>query len=186
MEPGGLGRADETDRAIEAVVVRDGQPGQPQFDGPFDEVIRGRGAVEEREVGVAMEFGVRGRCHEVLRSGSRLTRGLASIEHMFYLTTPVPVATRTRFPSKSPKKTKQDGGGRRLTDMHAPMRQIAFSAVRVGAMVALAMGLILGLLPAVLAVQAGKHVTDYMTSRWPGGSRRSLALDCDGRVPTRR
>jgi hypothetical protein len=38
--------------------------------------------------------------------------------------------------------------------MNAPMRQIAFSAIRVGAMVALAMGLILGLLPAVLAVQA--------------------------------
>ena len=34
------------------------------------------------------------------------------------------------------------------------MRQIAFSAFRLGAMVALAMGLILGLLPAVLAVQA--------------------------------
>ena len=34
------------------------------------------------------------------------------------------------------------------------MRQIAVSALRVGAMVALAMLLILGLLPAVLAVQA--------------------------------
>jgi hypothetical protein len=34
------------------------------------------------------------------------------------------------------------------------MRQAAFSALRVAAMVALAMGLILGLLPAVLAVQA--------------------------------
>jgi hypothetical protein len=34
------------------------------------------------------------------------------------------------------------------------MRQIAFSAVRTGALVALAMLLILGLLPAVLAVQA--------------------------------
>jgi len=38
--------------------------------------------------------------------------------------------------------------------MYAPMRQIAFSAIRTGAMVALAMLLILGLLPAVLAVQA--------------------------------
>jgi len=34
------------------------------------------------------------------------------------------------------------------------MRQIAFTAIRIGAMVALAMLLILGLLPAVLAVQA--------------------------------
>jgi hypothetical protein len=38
--------------------------------------------------------------------------------------------------------------------MHAPVRQVAFSAIRAGAMVALAMLLILGLLPAVLAVQA--------------------------------
>ena len=49
---------------------------------------------------------------------------------------------------------KQERVPRRLTDMHAPMRQIASSAVRIGAMVALAMLLILGLLPAVLAVQA--------------------------------
>ena len=75
MDPGGLGRADETDRAIEAVVVRDGQPGQPQLDGPLDEVVRCRGTVEEREIGVAMEFGVRGWCHVVLRSGSRLLGG---------------------------------------------------------------------------------------------------------------
>ena len=38
--------------------------------------------------------------------------------------------------------------------MHAPMRQFALSAARIGFMVALAMLLILGLLPAVLAVQA--------------------------------
>jgi hypothetical protein len=38
--------------------------------------------------------------------------------------------------------------------MHAPMRQIAFSAIRTGVLVALAMLLILGLLPAILAVQA--------------------------------
>ncbi len=38
--------------------------------------------------------------------------------------------------------------------MHTPVRQAAFSAIRLGAMVALAMLLILGLLPAVLAVQA--------------------------------
>lgn len=38
--------------------------------------------------------------------------------------------------------------------MHAPMRQIAFSAIRTAILVALAMLLILGLLPAILAVQA--------------------------------
>ena len=78
MEPGRLGRADETDRAVQAGVVRDGEPGQPQLDGPIDQVVGRRGAVEEREVGVAMEFGVRGRCHGSLRSGSRLTGGSLS------------------------------------------------------------------------------------------------------------
>jgi hypothetical protein len=53
-----------------------------------------------------------------------------------------------------PDSTKQEPGCRRLTGMHAPMRQIAFSTARVLALLALAMGLILGLLPAVLAVQA--------------------------------
>jgi hypothetical protein len=38
--------------------------------------------------------------------------------------------------------------------MDAPMRQLAVSVIRIGFMVGLAMLLILGLLPAVLAVQA--------------------------------
>jgi hypothetical protein len=66
--------------------------------------------------------------------------------------------TRTRYPSKIPSNrpdsTKHEHGGQRLTGMHAPMRQIAFAAIRTSALVALAMLLILGLLPAVLAVQA--------------------------------
>jgi hypothetical protein len=49
---------------------------------------------------------------------------------------------------------KQERASRRLTGMHAPKLQIAYSAVRTGAMVALAMLLILGLFPAILAVQA--------------------------------
>ncbi|MFL5668934.1 MAG: hypothetical protein ACJ77V_05050 [Chloroflexota bacterium] len=43
---------------------------------------------------------------------------------------------------------------RRLIGMHAPMRQVAFSAARIAFMVALASMLILGLLPAILSVQA--------------------------------
>jgi hypothetical protein len=39
--------------------------------------------------------------------------------------------------------------------MHAPLRQIALSLVRTGAMIALATLLILGLFPAILAIQAG-------------------------------
>ena len=41
--------------------------------------------------------------------------------------------------------------------MHAPMRQVAVSAVRTGLMVVLAMLLIMGLLPAVLGVEAATY-----------------------------
>ena len=75
VEPDRLGRADEPDRAVQPGVVGDGQPGQTQLDGPLDQLVgRGR-AVEEREVGVAVEFGVRGLSHGSLRSESRLTGG---------------------------------------------------------------------------------------------------------------
>ena len=40
--------------------------------------------------------------------------------------------------------------------MHAPIQQIVVSVIRAGALVALAMLLILGLLPAILAVEAGR------------------------------
>ena len=56
------------------------------------------------------------------------------------------------------RRVKQPPPSRRLTGMHAPMpapsRQVAISAVRTALLVAIAMLLILGLLPAVLAVQA--------------------------------
>ena len=70
-----LGRGHETDRAVQPGVVRDGQPGQAQLDRPLDQVVGRRGAIEEREVGVAVEFGVRGLRHGSLRS-KRLTGGL--------------------------------------------------------------------------------------------------------------
>ena len=40
--------------------------------------------------------------------------------------------------------------------MHAPLRQIVFPVLRAGAMIALATLLILGLLPAILGIQAGR------------------------------
>ena len=64
MDPGGLGRTDEADRAVEPGVIRDGQPGQAQLDGPIDQVVRRGRPVEEREVGVAMELGVGDLGHE--------------------------------------------------------------------------------------------------------------------------
>ena len=52
---------------------------------------------------------------------------------------------------------KQDPSGRRLTGMHAPFRQVFGPFLRVGAMVGLAMLLILGLFPAILAAQAASN-----------------------------
>jgi hypothetical protein len=61
LEAGFLGRRSEANDAVEALVVGDRECGQPEFDGPFHELI-GRGcAVEEREVRVAVELRVP--CH---------------------------------------------------------------------------------------------------------------------------
>ena len=76
MEPGRLGRGDETDGAVQAGVVRDGEPAQPQLDRPLDQVVGRRRAIEEREVGVAMEFGVRGSGPRVAPLRRRLAGGL--------------------------------------------------------------------------------------------------------------
>ena len=65
MQADGLGGAHEPDGAVQSRVVRDGQAGQTQLHGPLDQVVgRGR-TVEEREVRVAVELGVRGGCHGV-------------------------------------------------------------------------------------------------------------------------
>jgi len=74
---------------------------------------------------------------------------------MFCLDQPGPV----HFPGRNSLRhrlldTKQEPVAPRLTDMNAPMRQITFSVIRIGAMVVLAMGLILGLLPAILEMEA--------------------------------
>jgi hypothetical protein len=46
-QPGLLRRRRKADYTIEAVVVRDGQPGKPQFHGTLDQLIRRRRPVEE-------------------------------------------------------------------------------------------------------------------------------------------
>jgi hypothetical protein len=52
---------------------------------------------------------------------------------------------------------KQATGGRRLTGMHAPQRQIVVPVLKACAMVALAILLILGLFPAILAAEASSN-----------------------------
>ena len=59
-QPRLLSRGGKADHAVEAVVVRDGQAGESQLDGALDKLVRRRGAIEEREVGVAMELSVGG------------------------------------------------------------------------------------------------------------------------------
>ena len=74
MQAGLLGCADESDGTVEAVVVGGGQPAEPQFDGPGDQLVRCRRPVEEREVGMGVELGIRyaGEVrHGSLRSGGR-------------------------------------------------------------------------------------------------------------------
>ena len=77
-----LGGTHEADRAVQSVVISDGEPGQALGDGSLDKIVPRRRTVEEREVGVRVELGVRSRRHvDRLVSGGE--RGLDSIERMF-------------------------------------------------------------------------------------------------------
>jgi hypothetical protein len=53
--------------------------------------------------------------------------------------------------------TKQEHLGRRLTGMHAPFCQVFVPVLRAGALIGLAMLLILGLFPAILAAEAASN-----------------------------
>ena len=58
LEPRLAGRRGKPDDPVEAVVVRHGQAGQAERERLLDELIDRRGAIEKREVRVAMELGV--------------------------------------------------------------------------------------------------------------------------------
>lgn len=74
MEPGRLGRVDEADRAIQPGMIGDGQRGETKLHGSIDELVGCGCAVEEREVGVAVELGVTELSHRVTWP-DRLTEG---------------------------------------------------------------------------------------------------------------
>ena len=57
------GGAHEPDRTVQTVAVGDGERTEIPGHGPLDQVIRGGGTVEEREVGVGVELGVGDRRH---------------------------------------------------------------------------------------------------------------------------
>ena len=46
-QPRLLGSGRKSDHAVEAAVIRDRQPGQPELDGALDQLIRGGSAVQE-------------------------------------------------------------------------------------------------------------------------------------------
>ncbi len=71
VQPSGLRGGREPDRAVEALVVRDREPGQAQLHGPRDEVVRRGRAVQEREVAVAVQLGVRECGHGAISGGGR-------------------------------------------------------------------------------------------------------------------
>ena len=143
VEAGVLGRPDEPDRPVQAVVVGGGQAGQTQLHGPRDQLVRSRGAIEEREVGMRVQLGVRDGRHGSLRSGAGSSRGLVSIEQTFY-----------------PVTTKHNRWVARPTRMQAPihpvrpLRPVATTALRTALTAVVATLLILVLLPAVIAAQA--------------------------------
>jgi hypothetical protein len=156
MDPDRLGSRHEPDGAIQPGVVRDGERAETDLGGSLDEVVRRGRAVEEREVGVAVELGVGDLCHD---SGPRSGGCLGTIHsrtsvlecaHRSPASTPDEIPIGFRIPGETTSAT------RRLTGMQhlPPTRQVAISAVRTALLVAVAMLLILGLLPAVLAVQA--------------------------------
>ena len=97
-----LCRAREAHDAVEAVVIGDGQRGEPQARGLVDQLLGMAGPVEEREVRVAVQLGVghacfRGRCAS---ASGRRRDGLRSL---------------SAPPSRRPYRTGVRSGKRRLS-----------------------------------------------------------------------
>ena len=57
VEAGLVRGSGEANRAVQALVIGQGEAGQAQLEGALDQVLDARRAVEEREVGVAVELG---------------------------------------------------------------------------------------------------------------------------------
>ena len=127
-------------------MVGDGEAGQPELDGPLDQVVRGRGAVEEREVGVAWSsaYGV---VATSIASGPGRREGARQY--------------RTNVLSWRRETIKWASASLRHARTHhldRPIRPVAMTALRTALAVVVAMLLILVLLPAVLAVQAASDL----------------------------
>ena len=137
----------EADRAVQALVVRDGEAGEAELHGPRDEVVRGRGPVEEREVAVAVQLGVGGMGHATgLRGAGRQDR--------------TDVLNRVSSPDAGmasislPAGRNRTGGSARLMPVIAdptrhPGRRLALELLVRAAAIAAATTVILGLLPAI-------------------------------------
>jgi hypothetical protein len=137
-DPGLLGRPSETDDAVEPQVFGRGEARQAELERPLDELVGRRGAVEKREVGVAVKLGVR--CH----------RGLLMIEQMFCYDHRNSSCMDPKISSKHRNKNGPSGVS---TAMRAH-RRLVTSTARTAVMVGLATLLILVLLPAMLTALA--------------------------------
>ena len=64
-------------------------PVKPQLHRPCDEVVRGRCPVQEREVAVAVQLGVRGVCHGISGGGSGILEHLFDIDQRHFHPSPL-------------------------------------------------------------------------------------------------
>ncbi len=137
VEAGRLGRRREPDGTVEALVVRDREPGQPELHRARDEVVRCRRAVEEREMAVAVQLGVGGMGHAtVLRGAGRQDRTSVRYRHQQFrlgMAQPNRVIARLKAVIAQPSPH--------------PGRRLALELLVRAAAIALAAVVILGLLP---------------------------------------
>ena len=139
-----LERGARSDDPVEALVIGDREAAQPELGRPLGQLVRGRGAVEEREVRVAMELGVGGH--------RRTLDDRTSVLLMRY---DLPRKSRWRVARNSclrPRNRRATSGV--YCDMKRVTPSLLLATLRTAFAVAIALLLILVLLPAMLAAQA--------------------------------
>jgi hypothetical protein len=143
------------DDPVETLVIGDREAAQPELGRPLGQLVRGRCAIEEREVGMAVELGVGG--HRRTRNDRTFVRFDVGDS-----TIPGPLARRPAairvLPGNDPKsprlarnKTPTSGVYRRMKRVNP---SLVIATLRIAFAVAIALVLILVLLPAMLAAQA--------------------------------
>jgi hypothetical protein len=141
---GFLERRTRSDDPVEALMIGDGEATQLELGRPLGQLVRGRGAVEEREVRVAMKLGV----------GDH-RRTFDDRTSVLLMTYDLPRKSRWRVARNSclrPRNRTATSGV--YCDMKRVTPSLLLTTLRTAFAVAVALLLILVLLPAMLAAQA--------------------------------